>query len=122
MTGSDIGPKFKYVQSNWDKKSISIPTNQMNIEFNSDDFSESKGFSANIYFTPVPSKECESWLDMSKNIFKSPNYPKTYHYSTKCSWLITVDHDYHITLNLIELYVRLSNNCDFLLQLKIFNS
>ena len=107
LTGSDAGPKSELPLSNWDKKIVSISTKQMNIEFKSDNFLEDKGFSANIYFTPFPNKECESWLDMDKKIFKSPNYPQTYHNSImKCSWLITVDHYYHITLNFIEFYVR----------------
>ena len=108
----DVGPKSEYAHSNWDKKIISISTNKMNIEFKSDDYMESKGFSAKIYFTPIPNKECEAWLNMNKNVFKSPNYPQTYHNSNKCSWLITVDHDYHITLDFNELYVRLSTICD----------
>ena len=78
----------------------------MDIEFKSDDSMEHKGFSANIYFTPFPNKECELWLDMNKKTFKSPNYPQRHDYSIKCSWLITVDHDYHITLNVSEFYVR----------------
>ena len=106
LTGLDKGPKSELTNSYWDKKIISISTNQMHIEFNSDYFMEHKGFSANIYFTPIPNKKCESWLDMNKKIFKSPNYPQPYHKSTKCSWLITVDHDYHITLNFIDVYVR----------------
>ena len=93
----------------------------MNIEFKSDDFMESKGFSANIYFTPVPSKECESWLDMNKKIFKSPNYPQTFHIVMKCSWLITVDYDYHITLDFFELYVRYQiQNYDSLLLFEMY--
>ena len=107
LTGPDKGPKSESAVSNWDKKIISSSTKKMNIEFKSDDVMESKGFSANIYFTPFPNKECESWLDMNKKIFKSPNYPQTYHNSKKCSWLITVDHDYHITLDFFEFYVRL---------------
>ena len=106
FTGPDEGPKSESAVSNWDKKIISISTNKMIIEFKSDDSWESKGFSANIHFTPIPNKECDSWLDMSKKIFKSPNYPQTYHNNKKCSWLITVDPDYHITLNFIDLYVR----------------
>ena len=108
LTGSDIGPKNKSVFSNWRKKIISSSRNQMNIEFRSDDFMEYKGFSANIYFTPIPNRECESWLNMNKKIFKSPNYPKTYT-SKNCSWLITVEHENHITLNIIDLYVRVSD-------------
>ena len=103
LTGPDEGPDT----SNWDKKTISISSMKMNIEFKSDGVWEQKGFSANIYFTPNPNIECQSWLDMNKKVLKSPNYPELYHNSMKCSWLITVGHDYHITLNLNELHVRL---------------
>ena len=79
----------------------------MNIDFISvDTYAESKGFSANIHFLPIPNKECESWLDMDKKVLKSPNHSQHYYNSMKCSWLITVDHDNHITLDFIELYVR----------------
>ena len=106
LTGPDVGPKSESAVSNWDKKIISISTNRMIIEFKSDDFLEWKGFSANIYFTPIPNKECESWLDMNKKTLKSPNYPLTYYNLKKCSWLVTVDHDQHITLDITEFYVR----------------
>ena len=85
----------------------------MNVEFISDEYLEYKGFSAHIHFTPFPNKECEYWLDMDKKIFKSPNYPQTYQNTKICHWLITGHHDSHLSLNFIELYVRLSNNCDF---------
>ena len=116
MSGPDAGPKSKEGDSNWNKKIISVATNRMNIEFKSDIYFQAKGFSANIYFTPIPNKECESWLDMKKKIFRSPNYPETYT-SKKCSWLITVEHENHIILNLIDLYVRLSYEIDSLLLL-----
>ena len=106
LTGPDVGPKSESLQSHWDKKIISSSTTKMNIQFKSDDLYHMKGFSAKIYFTPIPNKYCESWLDMNKKIFESPNYPQPYHNSMKCSWLITVDHDYHIILNFTELYVR----------------
>ena len=105
MSGSDTGPKSKYAHSNWDKKSISISSNKMNIEFKSDSVYEHKGFSAKIFFTPIANTECESWLHMNKKTFKSPNYPQTYHNTKKCSWLITIDHDYHIILDVSEFYV-----------------
>ena len=108
LSGQDVGPISKVAVSNWNKKIISVSTNQMNIEFKSDDSWEYNGFSAKIYFTPISNKECESWMDMKKKVFKSPNYPKTYA-SKKCYWIITVDQDFHITLNFIELFVRLSN-------------
>ena len=106
LTGLDTGPKSEYALSNWNKKIVSISTNRMSIEFGSDDVVEYKGFSAKIYFTPFPNKKCESWFDNNKKIFKSPNYPQAYDYSIKCSWLITVDHDQHITLDVTEFYVR----------------
>ena len=108
LTGPDVGPKSKIAYSNWDKKVISIPSNQMSIEFRSDDSMEYKGFSANIYFTPIPNKECESWLQMNERVFQSPNYPLTYHNTKKCHWLITVDHDSQITLDLFEFYVQVA--------------
>ena len=117
MTGSDSGPRSEIASSNWDKKVISISKNEIIIEFKSDDFWEDRGFSAKISFTPIPNKECEPWLNITKKIFRSPNYPQTYHISNKCYWLITVDHDSHITLNFIEFNVRLSIKCDFLLLL-----
>ena len=106
LTGPDEGPKSESAVSNWNKKIISSSTNKMTVEFRSDDKLKNKGFSANIYFQPIPNKECESWLDMNKKTFKSPNYPQTYYNSNKCSWLITVDHDFYITLHVTELHVR----------------
>ena len=106
LTGPDVGPKSILSESNWDKKIISISTQKMIVEFKSDDSVEFIGFSANIHFTPIPSKECESWLDMYRKDFKSPNYPQPYHESRNCTWLITVEHDYHITLDILEFYVR----------------
>ena len=106
LTGPDIGPKSIMADSNWDKKWISISTQKMIVEFKSDDSKEHIGFSANIHFTPIPIKECELWLDLYKKDFKSPNYPQPYHNSRNCTWLITVEHDYHITLDFLEFYVR----------------
>ena len=106
LSGPDLGPKSEIPASNWNKKILSISTNRMSIEFRSDDFDQAKGFAANVFFTPFPNKDCESWLDMNKERFKSPNYPQTYDYSIKCSWLIHVDHDYHITLDISEFQVR----------------
>ena len=105
LTGPDEGPKSVSAVSNWNKKIISISTNKMNVEFISDEFIEYKGFSAHIHFTPFPNKECDYWLDMDKKIFKSPNYPQTYHNSKKCRWLIIAGQDYHITLDFIDFYV-----------------
>ena len=114
LTGPDVGPKSILSESNWDKKNISISTQKMIVEFKSDDSKEYIGFSANIHFTPIPIKECELWLDLYKKDFKSPNYPQPYHNSRNCTWLITVEHDYHITLDFLEFYVRKLQCIDFL--------
>ena len=108
LTAGDFGPKSKtFNPSNWNKKTISISTNKININFISGDLSsQENGFIANLYFVPIPNKECESWLDMDKKVLKSPNHSQHYYNSMKCSWLITIDHDNHITLDLKELYVR----------------
>ena len=118
LSGPDAGPKTIDSTSNWDKKIISTSINKMNIEFRSDDVREKKGFSANIYFTRIPNRECESWLDMNKKTLKSPNYPQEYHNYEKCSWLITIDNDYHITLDVGEFYVRnqKTTNYDYFLK------
>ena len=118
LTGPDEGPKSVSAVSNWNKKIISISTNKMNIEFRSDDVREKKGFSETIYFTRIPNRECESWLDMNKKTLKSPNYPQEYHNYKKCSWLITIDNDYHITLDVGEFYVRnqKTTNYDYFLK------
>ena len=106
LTGPDRGPKSESSFSNWNKKIISISTNRMTIEFKSEGLLKNIGFSANIYFTTIPNKECESWLDMNKKTLKSPNYPQQYHNYKKCSWLITVDHYYHIILDISKFCVR----------------
>ena len=77
----------------------------MEIQFVTDTVQQGKGFTANIYYTPWPNKECDTWVDMNGNIFKSPNYPLQYN-SMKCSWLISVDLEFHISLKFSELYVR----------------
>ena len=107
LSGLDDGPFTDTSRkSNWVKKIISIPTNKMNIEFKTQSRNMFKGFSANIHYTPIQNMECESWLDMYKKIFKSPKYPQTYSNVIKCRWLITIDHDYHLTLDFTEFYVR----------------
>ena len=106
MSGPDVGPKSKALVSNWDKKIISTSTNEMDIQFKSDEYIKAIGFSLNIHFTAMPNKECDSWLDMNKKIFQSPNYPQKYRNIIKCSWLITVDHESHITLDIIDFFVR----------------
>ena len=106
MTASDIGPKFKYTTSNWDKKIISSTSNKIMIEFISDDKLEYTGFLASFQFTQLQSK-CESWLDMNQKNLRSPNYPNFYDNITSCDWLITVKHGHHIELKFHEFDVSI---------------
>ena len=108
LTGPDWGPisdkglDYSY----WEQKIIST-ANSMVIRFQSDESdTQYKGFAANIHYTLLQNKKCESWLDMNKSTFKSPNYPHIYYSTMKCSWLITVDHESYITLDVTEYYVR----------------
>ena len=107
LTGSDQGPKSITESSNWDKKTISSPHNQMMVEFISDDNLEYRGFSAIIQFTQLKSQICESWLNTDNKNFQSPNYPNPYHTNTSCSWLITVRHGFHIEIKLHEFNVNI---------------
>ena len=98
LTGPDLGPKSLHGFSNWDKKIISSSSNQMLVEFRSDDIQEWAGFSASIHFTQLQSQMCESWLDMDNKTLMSPNYPNSHDNNISCNWLITVRHGFHIEL------------------------
>ena len=78
----------------------------MLVEFKSNDNSEYYGFSASIHYSPLPSKECEVGLDMTKKTIQSPNYPNSYSNNLVCKWLISVPLGSHITLKFLEFDVR----------------
>ena len=108
LTGSDLGPistKYPYYYSHWHKKIISSTNNKMLVEFRSDDDIKWNGFSAFIHYSPLPSKECEAGLDMTKKTIQSPNYPDSYDNNLTCKWLISVPHGSHITLKILQLDV-----------------
>ena len=110
LTGPDLGPRSQSYQSNWDTKIISSPSNKMMVEFITDDKEFSgflSGFDAAIDYLPVPSQQCELWLDMNVKMIKSPNYPDSYDNNILCKWLITVQHGFHITLIFQEFDVRI---------------
>ena len=110
MTGPDLGPRSQSYQSNWDTKIISSSSNKMMVEFITDDKEFSvflSGFDASIDYLPVPSQQCELWLDMNVKMIKSPNYPNSYDNNILCKWLITVQHGFHITLIFQEFDVRI---------------
>ena len=110
LTGADDGPISYNMHSSWDKKIISSTSNKMLVEFRSDDVREYDGFSAYIHYSPVPSKECEAGLDMTKKTIQSPNYPDSYDNNLSCKWLISVPHGSHITLKFLEFDVGLFGN------------
>ena len=98
LTGQDRGPQSYNQFSRWQKKIFSSSSNNMFVEFRSDDVIEGTGFSASIHYSPLPSKECETGLDDDKESIKSPNYPNLYDNNLSCKWLISVPHGLHITL------------------------
>ena len=121
LDGTDRGPytseysidnrnhNMNYIgRSSWQKKIISSSGNNMLIEFKSDAVNEEIGFSASIHYLALPSKECESGLDMTIKIIQSPNYPNIYNNNLFCKWLISVPHDSHITLKFSQFDVKSS--------------
>ena len=110
LTGPDIGPiiRFGSDYSHWDQKLISASSNVMVIEFKSDGEIEYAGFSANIHFTLLQNKNCESWVDMKNQILQSPNYPNSYGKDIICNHLIAVQPNFHVKLNFLEFDVSSS--------------
>ena len=106
LTGPDYGPQSYFPMSHWQKKIISSTSNKMLVEFRSDDVYEQDGFSTSIYYSQLPSKECQKGLDMTNKIIQSPNYPNLYNNNLSCKWLISVPHGSHITLKFLEFDVR----------------
>ena len=108
LTSPDNGPDNYY--SRWQKKIISSTSNKMLVEFRSDNVWQFIGFSASIHYSPLPSKDCEVGLDMTKKTIQSPNYPDSYDNNLSCKWLISVPHGSHITLKFLQLDVGLFGN------------
>ena len=48
----------------------------------------------NLYEDP-----CEDWLDLVNNKLTSPNYPDYYDSNTQCTWNLTTDKGYFISLD-----------------------
>ena len=106
LTSTDQGPLSYYPRSRWQKKIISSSSNNMLVEFRSDKFLEDIGFSASIYYSQLPSKECEKGLDMTMKTIQSPNHPDWYENNLVCKWLISVPYGSHIILKFKQLDVR----------------
>ena len=110
LTGPDWGPisdkglDYSY----WEQKIIST-ANSMVIRFQSDESdTQYKGFAANIHYTLLQNKKCESWLDMKNQILQSPNYPNSYGKDIICNHLIAVQPNFHVKLNFLEFDVSSS--------------
>ena len=113
LSGPDKGPKTEYAISNWDVKAISTSSNYMMVEFKSDDQNVDRngkklftGFSATIRFTLMKNITCDSRMDVNNRILQSPNYPNSYGSNMFCKYLITVQPNFHITLDFLEFDVR----------------
>ena len=107
LSGPDRGPGAPGVNpGTWDKKVISSSSNNMIIEFKSDNDVELNGFAASILFTQKQKLICEAWMDMKYTTIQSPNYPDSYNNNILWECLITVQHGYHITLNFNQFDVR----------------
>ena len=88
----------------------------MLVEFRADNFQDDvgfdsykiikSGFSASINYSPLPIKACEKGLDMTMKTIQSLNYPESYDNALSCKWLISVQHDSHITLKFLHFDVR----------------
>ena len=102
LTGLDVGPIDYFSHSRWQKKIISSTGNNMLVEFTSDDYFEEIGFSASIHYSPLPLKECQKGLDMTKKTIQSPKFPDSYDNNLVCKWLISVPHGSHIKLKFVE--------------------
>ena len=71
LFGTDQGPRSESTSfSYWEKKVISALSNNMIVEFKSDNDGESTGFSAKIQFTSLNNTMCESWMDMNNKIIQ----------------------------------------------------
>ena len=115
LSGTDYGPKSIYSNSNWEEKVFSASANNIMVEFKSDNELEYKGFSATIRFTLLNNTKCESWMDMNNKIMQSPNYPNSYGSNMFCKYLITVQPNFHITLDFLEFDVSFFNHCNMIL-------
>ena len=71
------------------KKQIAFPSNTINE------------FAASIKYKKINS-ECQSWLDLTKNLIMSPSHPKM-----NCSWLITGKYGSFIILEFSHIEVQI---------------
>ena len=114
LSGPDSGPISKMPFSNWEEKVISSSSNSMIVEFKSDEFPREDGwFSATIHFNLLSNKKCELVIDMHNQIFQSQNYPNLYGNDIFCYQLITVEPEFHITVEFLEFDVSCFYNSNY---------
>ena len=102
LLGTDSGPKSKFPSSYWEDKVISASSNNIMVEFKSDNHLEYIGFSATIQFNLLNKTKCESWMDMNDKMLQSPSFPNSYGNNIFCNHLITVKPAFHIILDFLE--------------------
>ena len=83
---------------------VTSSTNEMLVSFYSDYIYNYNGFYINIYENP---HFCEQWIDYKKGTIKSPSFPDEKTNKLDCSWLITADEGFTITINVEHFYVRI---------------
>ena len=114
LLGTDSGPKSKLTSSYWEDKVISASSNNIMVEFKSDNHLEYIGFSATIQFNLLNKTKCESWMDMNDKMLQSPSFPNSYGNNIFCNHLITVKPAFHIILDFLEFDVGFYH-CIFIL-------
>ena len=58
----------------------------------------------NLYEDP-----CQDWLDLVNKKLTSPNYPENYDTNTNCTWELTADKGYYISLEFEHISVSHEN-------------
>ena len=66
------------------KRTISSSGKDMLVQFFTDDYQTARGFSGSFNYVPID-PDCANWLNLTTQLFKSPDYPTVYY----CSWVIT---------------------------------
>ena len=82
-------------------KTISSSGKEMFIDFKKEAFWGNVSFFASIQYEKIYT-DCQTWLDLEKNILRSPNN------FSNCSWIITKSFGSHISLyfSFIKVIIR----------------
>ena len=87
-------------------KSISTSGKSIFIDFKKQHYvyNENAQFAALFKYKKI-NIDCQTWLDVKKNILMSPDHPN----HTNCSWLITSDFGSYIILDFI--FIEVNSYC-----------